>query len=117
MLLARIDLRPGETACPAPAQAAASGGEVVGNRPTAGKGSPPGAPVPNNRTARAGKIGLGRQRSILFSAVLAHNVGGGPRVMLVIPGAAGRDLCDRPNEITRRDLLRVGGSAMLGVSL
>jgi hypothetical protein len=37
--------------------------------------------------------------------------------MLVIPGAAGRDLCDRPNEITRRDLLRVGGSAMLGVSL
>ncbi len=37
--------------------------------------------------------------------------------MLVIPGAAGRDNCDYPNRITRRELLRVGGSAMLGLSL
>src|SRR2546423_2850850 len=34
--------------------------------------------------------------------------------MLVIPGQPGRDTCDG---ITRRDLLRVGGSALLGVSL
>jgi uncharacterized protein (DUF1501 family) len=34
--------------------------------------------------------------------------------MLVIPGPAGRDTCDG---ITRRDLLRVGGSAMIGLSL
>ena len=38
--------------------------------------------------------------------------------MLVIPGAAGRsDLCDGRGEMTRRELLRVGGSTMLGVSL
>jgi hypothetical protein len=38
--------------------------------------------------------------------------------MLVIPGAAGRSgLCDNPHAITRRELLRVGGSSMLGVSL
>ena len=37
--------------------------------------------------------------------------------MLMIPGSAGSDLCDRPGEMTRRELLRVGGSAMLGVSL
>ena len=38
--------------------------------------------------------------------------------MLVIPGAAARgDLCDRPAAITRRELLRVGGSSLLGVSL
>jgi uncharacterized protein (DUF1501 family) len=34
--------------------------------------------------------------------------------MLVIPGVAGKDTCDG---ITRRELLRVGGSAMLGLSL
>src|SRR5437762_1318958 len=34
--------------------------------------------------------------------------------MLVIPGRPGRDTCDG---ITRRELLRVGGSALLGVSL
>ncbi len=34
--------------------------------------------------------------------------------MLVIPGAASRDTCDG---VTRRDLLRVGGSGLLGVSL
>src|SRR5262249_25832973 len=34
--------------------------------------------------------------------------------MLVVPGPSGRDTCDG---ITRRELLRVGGSAMLGLSL
>ena len=34
--------------------------------------------------------------------------------MLVIPGQAGKDTCDG---VTRRELLRVGGSAMLGLSL
>src|SRR5262245_34960358 len=34
--------------------------------------------------------------------------------MLVIPGRPGRDTCDG---LTRRELLRVGGSAMLGLSL
>ncbi|HZT80748.1 MAG TPA: DUF1501 domain-containing protein [Gemmataceae bacterium] len=34
--------------------------------------------------------------------------------MLVIPGPAGKDTCDG---ITRRELLRVGGSAVLGLSL
>src|SRR5208337_5519218 len=34
--------------------------------------------------------------------------------MLVIPGPAGKDTCDG---ITRRDLLRVGGSAVMGISL
>ena len=34
--------------------------------------------------------------------------------MLVIPGAAAANDCDR---VTRRDLLRVGGSGVLGVSL
>ena len=34
--------------------------------------------------------------------------------MLVIPGRPGKDTCDG---VTRRDLLRVGGSAVLGVSL
>ncbi|HUR52535.1 MAG TPA: DUF1501 domain-containing protein [Gemmataceae bacterium] len=34
--------------------------------------------------------------------------------MLVIPGAAGSNDCDR---VTRRDLLRVGGSGVLGVTL
>ena len=34
--------------------------------------------------------------------------------MLVIPGRSGKDTCDG---VTRRDLLRVGGSALLGLSL
>src|SRR5438045_2656415 len=37
--------------------------------------------------------------------------------MLVIPGQPGKDLCDRQLGVTRRDLLRVGGSAMLGLTL
>ena len=34
--------------------------------------------------------------------------------MFVIPGRAGKDTCDG---VTRRELLRVGGSAILGLSL
>src|SRR5205809_394884 len=34
--------------------------------------------------------------------------------MFVIPGRPGRDTCDG---ISRRELLRIGGSAMLGISL
>ena len=34
--------------------------------------------------------------------------------MLVIPGRAGKDTCDG---VTRRELLRIGGSALLGLSL
>ncbi len=34
--------------------------------------------------------------------------------MLIIPGRAGRDTCDG---VTRRELLRIGGSAMLGLGL
>ena len=37
--------------------------------------------------------------------------------MLIIPGSAGRDLCDPHLGVTRRQLLRVGGSTMLGLSL
>lgn len=37
--------------------------------------------------------------------------------MLVIPGQSGKDVCDRNLGTTRRDLLRVGGSAMLGLTL
>ncbi len=37
--------------------------------------------------------------------------------MLVIPGQPGRDLCDPHLGVTRRDLLRVGGSALMGVTL
>ena len=37
--------------------------------------------------------------------------------MLVIPGQSGKDLCDKNLGVTRRDLLRVGGSGMLGLSL
>ncbi len=34
-----------------------------------------------------------------------------------IPGQAGKDVCDRGMKATRRDLLRVGGAGMLGLSL
>ncbi len=37
--------------------------------------------------------------------------------MIRIPGNPGRDLCDSHLGITRRDLLRVGGSAIMGLSL
>ncbi|HEX5103647.1 MAG TPA: DUF1501 domain-containing protein, partial [Pirellulaceae bacterium] len=37
--------------------------------------------------------------------------------MLCIPGQPGKDLCDSHLGVTRRDILRVGGSAVLGMSL
>src|SRR5690349_10038948 len=38
--------------------------------------------------------------------------------MITVPGEPGRDLCDERNSgITRRDLLRIGGSSLLGLSL
>ena len=37
--------------------------------------------------------------------------------MLRIPGIAGKDLCDRSLGMTRRDVLRIGGSGMLGLTL
>jgi len=37
--------------------------------------------------------------------------------MLVIPGQRGSDTCDRGLNLSRRDLLRVGGSSLLGLSL
>jgi len=37
--------------------------------------------------------------------------------MLIIPGQQGQDTCDRQLGMTRRDLLRVGGSGLLGLSL
>ncbi len=37
--------------------------------------------------------------------------------MLVIPGQPGKDLCDRRLGVSRRDLLRIGGSGLLGLTL
>lgn len=37
--------------------------------------------------------------------------------MLVIPGQPGKDLCDKHLGVTRRDLLHIGGSAILGLTL
>lgn len=37
--------------------------------------------------------------------------------MLCIPGQPGKDLCDKNLGVTRRDLLRVGGSAFMGMTL
>ena len=37
--------------------------------------------------------------------------------MLRIPGQLGKDLCDRSLGLTRRDILRVGGSGLLGLTL
>jgi uncharacterized protein (DUF1501 family) len=37
--------------------------------------------------------------------------------MIIVPGQPGKDLCDPHLGITRRDLLRVGGSGLLGLSL
>jgi Protein of unknown function (DUF1501) len=37
--------------------------------------------------------------------------------MLIIPGQPGKDLCDNQLGVTRRDLLRIGGSSLMGLSL
>ena len=37
--------------------------------------------------------------------------------MLIVPGEAGKDLCDRNLGVTRRAVLRAGGSGLLGLSL
>src|SRR5579875_1048626 len=37
--------------------------------------------------------------------------------MIIIPGQPGKDLCDPHLGISRRDLLRIGGSGLLGLSL
>ncbi|WP_437231171.1 DUF1501 domain-containing protein [Planctomicrobium sp. SH661] len=37
--------------------------------------------------------------------------------MIRVPGQPGKDLCDSHLGVTRRDILRVGGSSMLGLSL
>lgn len=37
--------------------------------------------------------------------------------MIRIPGQAGKDVCDRSVGITRRDVLRVGGAGMMGMTL
>ena len=37
--------------------------------------------------------------------------------MFIIPGHSGKDLCDRHLRPTRRDVMRIGGASMLGLSL
>ena len=37
--------------------------------------------------------------------------------MIIVPGRPGKDLCDAQLGITRRDILRVGGSGLLGLGL
>ncbi|MDR3638180.1 MAG: DUF1501 domain-containing protein [Isosphaeraceae bacterium] len=37
--------------------------------------------------------------------------------MIIVPGQTGKDVCDQALGVTRRDLLRYGGSGMLGLSL
>src|SRR5262245_39069861 len=37
--------------------------------------------------------------------------------MIIVPGRRGKDLCDRELGMSRRDILRVGGSGLLGLSL
>ena len=37
--------------------------------------------------------------------------------MIRVPGELGKDMCDSHLGITRRDVLRIGGSGMLGLSL
>src|SRR5438105_13153470 len=37
--------------------------------------------------------------------------------MIIVPGRAGKDLCDPQLGVTRRDILRVGGSGLLGLGL
>ena len=38
-------------------------------------------------------------------------------MMITIPGQPGKDLCDPHLGASRRDILRVGGSGLLGLSL
>ena len=37
--------------------------------------------------------------------------------MIIVPGRPGKDLCDAQLGVTRRDILRVGGSGLLGLGL
>src|ERR1700733_416806 len=37
--------------------------------------------------------------------------------MIIVPGQSGKDLCDAQLGVTRRDILRVGGSGLLGLGL
>ena len=37
--------------------------------------------------------------------------------MIIVPGQSGKDLCDPQLGVTRRDMLRVGGSGLLGLGL
>src|SRR5580692_6299381 len=37
--------------------------------------------------------------------------------MIIVPGRPGKDLCDAELGVTRRDILRVGGSGLLGLGL
>ena len=37
--------------------------------------------------------------------------------MITIPGEPGKDLCDPHLKVSRRDLLRIGGSSMMGLGL
>ena len=37
--------------------------------------------------------------------------------MIALSGELGKDLCDRHLPMSRRDVLKVGGSSMLGLSL
>ena len=38
-------------------------------------------------------------------------------MLIRVPGQPGKDLCDSHLGVTRRDVLRVGGSGMLGLGL
>src|SRR5690606_19424393 len=40
-----------------------------------------------------------------------------PFMLIRVPGQPGKDLCDGHLGLTRRDVLRVGGSSMLGLTL
>ena len=71
----------------------------------------------DGRRDRQNKVVVKQSRSVLISdtvlsARIERNI-----TMLVIPGQPGKDLCDRGVGITRRELLRVGGAGMLGMSL
>ena len=37
--------------------------------------------------------------------------------MITVPGELGRDFCDPHLKLSRRDILKVGGASMLGLSL
>src|SRR3954468_24968166 len=53
------------------------------------------------------------------SAGLGFDLCGKPGsfTMIIVPGRAGKDLCDPQLGVTRRDILRVGGSGLLGLGL